>query len=138
MTDETNEPTSIVTTDATPEPRPFVPGGDALREAIKARTPPIHPAGYSEPAHSHAVTAGGLVAPALQGYGVPVVHPATPPDPAVMAAHTAKLEREAAAARAATEAEATRRAGMSPEDRIADLERTVARLVQLVPGAPGR
>jgi hypothetical protein len=123
--DDANETTSITTTDTAPEPRPFVPGGDALREAIKARTPPIHPAGYSEPAHSHAVIAGGLVATPLTGLGVPVVHPANPPSAETIAEMQAQHERERAA-------QAARDAAVVPptlEQRVSQLEATVARLV---------
>ena len=96
---------------------------DQLREAMKARMPPIHPAGYSEPIPDVARIAGGLVAHVARG-GPPVINPATPPDPEALAAMQAQADRERAAM-------AARDAATAPptlEERVARLEATVARL----------
>jgi hypothetical protein len=128
MTDEQSiEPTTDQIASPVPEPAPergpFVPGADQLREAMKARMPPIHPAGYSEPIPDVARIAGGLVAHVARG-GPPVINPATPPDPEALAAMQAQADRERAAM-------AARDAATAPptlEERVARLEATVARL----------
>jgi hypothetical protein len=131
-TTTTDEQTASPIPEPAPERRPYVPGSAELREAIQRRMPPITPPGFSEPIPDVARVAGGLVARVAAG-GPPVVHPNIPNVAGAVAAQ-AQADRE----RAAAAALAARQSPRSPEERIADLERTVARLVQLVPGAAGR